>query len=516
MAKRRELPTLGDLVGQWIERHCAIPDGPRRGEPYELTEEMWVFLIAYYAIDPDTGRFIYARGGQLTRPQKWGKSPFAAVVAIAEAAGPTRVAGWDSDGNPLGATCPTPLVQITSVSEDSAGNTWDCLLASIELGDINHTIDDTGLTRVNLPGGGRIEPVTSSSRSRHGQRVTFVAQDETHLWTAHDGGRKLADAQRRNLGGTGGRWLSITNAWDPVEMSVAQYTSEEELEGVLHDDVEAGEGSIEDPVARRRMLEKVYGDSKAWVDLDRIDAEIRALLPRDPAQAERFYLNRKVARTGAAFDGDRWDELASDDEPSAKPGLWTVGCDGAIGGDSRAHDDFAIVAVHVESGFVKLVGHWRRPEGAPDGYQHDRGEIDATMTGFLKAHDVYLAFVDPAHIWDLIAKWQGAHGDTVQKFVMRDHNVAVEVARFRDALVAGEIRHGGDPVLAEHVKNAVKRSIRPQQGDDGPLFTVEKESRESPRKIDAAVAAVLAWAARSVAVANDAQPKPVYRVAGFR
>jgi hypothetical protein len=516
VAERRELPTLGDLVGHWIEQHVAIPDGPKRGDPYLLTEEMWRFLAAFYALDPDTGRWIYPRGGQLVRPQKWGKSPFGAAVAIAEAAGPTRLAGWDDDGNPLGRPHPTPLVQVTSVSEDSADNSWSALLPMIELGDIAHTISDTGITRVNLPGGGRIEPTTSSARSRHGQRVTFGLQDETHLWTAHDGGRKLADAQRRNLGGTGGRWLSITNAWDPIEQSVAQFTAEEEHEGVLHDDVDPGDGNLDDLDWRSRALERVYGDSTAWVDLERVSIEIDALCLRDAAQAERYYLNRKVARSGAAFDGERWDELVTDDEPPAKPGLWTLGVDGAIGGDSRAHDDFAVVACHVESGFVKLVGHWKRPEDAPEGYAHPKGEIDATVQAFAQEHEVYLAFVDPAHIWDLLAKWQGRHGERVfQKFVMRDHNVAVEVARLREGMIAGEINHLGDPVLAEHVKNAMKRAIRPREGDAGPLFTVEKESRESPRKIDAAVALVLAWAARAVAVANDAQPKPAYRAAGF-
>jgi hypothetical protein len=54
----------------------------------------------------------------------------------------------------------------------------------------------------------------------------------------HERGRKLADNQRRGLAGMGGRWLSTPNAWDPTEESVAQYTSEQEHDGVLHDDVE--------------------------------------------------------------------------------------------------------------------------------------------------------------------------------------------------------------------------------------------------------------------------------------
>jgi hypothetical protein len=58
------------------------------------------------------------------------------------------------------------------------------------------------------------------------------------------------------------------------------------------------------------MLKKVYGDSW-WVDLDRIDSEIQALLPRDPAQAERWFLNRKVATEDQAFDMGAWERNAT-------------------------------------------------------------------------------------------------------------------------------------------------------------------------------------------------------------
>ena len=96
----------------------------------------------------------------------------------------------------------------------------------IELGNLAADIPDTGLTRINLPGGGLIEPVTASARSRLGQRITFAVQDETHSWLKSNGGRALADNQRRNLAGMKGRSIETTNAWDPAEQSVAQETWE--------------------------------------------------------------------------------------------------------------------------------------------------------------------------------------------------------------------------------------------------------------------------------------------------
>jgi hypothetical protein len=78
-----EFPTLGFQVADWIEERCAIPDREMVGEPFLLTDEQLAFLLHFYRLDSDTGEFFYTRGGQLTRPQKWGKGPLSAAVICA-------------------------------------------------------------------------------------------------------------------------------------------------------------------------------------------------------------------------------------------------------------------------------------------------------------------------------------------------------------------------------------------------------------------------------------------------
>jgi hypothetical protein len=172
-----EYPTLGEQIGEWIEGWCVIPDGEFMGQKYILTDEMWRFLYQHYRLDPETGRFKYRRS-QLVRPQKWGKGPFSSGIICAEAEGPVVFDGWDASGNPVGKPWTTPWIQVTAVSEDQTQNIWRALQPMIELGPLADVIPDTGLTRINLRGGGRIEGVTASARSRLGQRVTFVPQDE--------------------------------------------------------------------------------------------------------------------------------------------------------------------------------------------------------------------------------------------------------------------------------------------------------------------------------------------------
>jgi len=258
-----EVPTLGYLIAEYIQAVCRVPDGNHRGEPFILTDPMLLFLLKYYELHPEASAdpdkpsraFRFARGGQLVEPQKWGKGPFAAAVVTAEADGPVVFDGWDASGEPVGRPWATPVIQVTASSEDQTDNTWDALLPMIELGEPE--IDDTGRTRINLRGGGKIEPVTSSARSRLGQRITFALQDQTESWTRQNGGTKLADTQRRNLAGMGGRFLETANAWDPTEQSVAQETYESEAGGVYRLRGEPGRGSIRNKRDRQKMLRRL-------------------------------------------------------------------------------------------------------------------------------------------------------------------------------------------------------------------------------------------------------------------
>lgn len=58
-------------------------------------------------------------------------------------------------------------------------------------------------------------------------------------------------------------------------------------------------------------------------------------------------------------------------------------------------------------------------------------------------------------------------------------------AKFKDAINENKLIHDGNPVLARHLANAVIKT-----DNIGPRIV--KENRGSPRRIDAAVAAVIA------------------------
>jgi hypothetical protein len=521
-----EFPTLGYQVADWVEARCAIPDREMVGEPFLVTDEQLRFLLNFYRLDPETGAFVYYRGAQLTRPQKWGKGPLAAAIICAEAQAPVLFDGWDADGEPVGKPWATPLIQVTAVSEDQTDNVYSALLPMIELGALAGEVEDTGLGRINLPGGGKIEPVTASAVSRLGQRVTFAVQDQTESWTDSNRGRKLADNQRRGLAGMGGRWLSTPNAWDPTEKSVAQYTSEEEHDGVYHDDIEAPDGlSIRNKAERRRALRIVYGDAAAgtrdgrqggvtpWINVDRIDAECMALLPRDPAQAERWFLNRKQSPEGKAFSGDAWGVLASGRQPT-EGSLIVIAADGA-----RFEDSLGVIATEVETGFQWPIGIWERPRDAAPGYEHPMGEVDGAVIEAVEAFAVWRIYIDPGsstgNITPLVEKWIGRWGKdhVIQWLMSRPKQTALAVANYTAAINTGTLSHNGDETFAQHIQNAVKWKVSATDDDGRRLHVIGKERQDSPNKIDAAAAGVLSWEARGDAIAADAKPTDAIKAA---
>lgn len=534
-------PTLGLLGAAWTEVHCVIPDGFRAGSPFILTDEQLSFYANHYRVrdgitqtdPPLAGQAFTYRRSQLVRPQKWGKSPLTAAMVGLEGVGPALFAGWagDSDayvcadhgcrcgwvweyelGEPMGMPWPTPLIQITATSDDQTDNVYDALRPMIDQGPLHELIPKTGEEFIRLPGGGRIDTVTSNARSRLGQRVTFVVQDETGIWTARTGMIKVAETQRRGLAGMDGRAVEITNAWDPAEHSVAQRTSESKSKDLYRDHrLAPARLSYRKKAERRRIHVHVYGDSW-WVNLDSIEAEAAELLEVDPAQAERFFGNRSRAAQDAAFDPARWKALASPTLVIADKELVVAGVDGA-----RFDDALAIIATHVETGHQWDVDIIERPLDADDDYEHDADRADGAMADLFDRFDMWRVYVDPQWIDHLFDRWQGRYGDKkiLPWYTNRPKPIAYAVRNYLEAQIAGDLTHDGSTVFAQHIANARRRSLNIRDDKGRPMFTLGKETANSPLKIDGAMAGVISWECRGDAIAANAKKRKKARAAGF-
>lgn len=529
-----EFPTLGYLVADWIEELCVVPDGPVIGSRFILTDEMLRFLLWHYRIREDVEApdrhkpstpFVYRRS-QLVRPQKWGKSPFSAAIVCAEAEGPVLFDGWDANGEPVGRPWDTPHIQITAVSGDQTANVWRALQPMIELGPLADIIPDTGYTRINLKSGGLIEPVTAEGRSRLGQRLTCALQDETHSWLKVGGGHRLAQTQRRNLAGMGGRSIETTNAWDPSEQSIAQLTDESPAKDIYQDYPTPPKGRMTHKRERIKVLRAVYGDSarngrgwKGWVDLDRIDAEIEELLPIDPGQAERFFLNRSAEGESVAFDLDTWSALAHYQDPYVRPQgsrakrAITIGFDGA-----RFDDSTGIVCTDLLSGYQWVAGLWEHPDVWTETYPWEvpESEVEQTVDEIHQQFRVVRAYGDPPYWESQMAAWSGRWPKVwFSWWTNRLKPMAYALHAYTGAMAAGELSHAGDPDLDRHIANARRLQINVRDDKGRRMWVIQKERPKSPKKIDLAVAGCLSWEARRDAIAAGALEVKTHTAAGF-
>ncbi|MET7395608.1 hypothetical protein ABZS66_19170 [Dactylosporangium sp. NPDC005572] len=528
-----EFPSLGWLNGEWIERHCVIPDGDRIGDPYLLTDEMWTFLTFHYRLRPKAtveewqAAWAYRRS-QLVRPQKWGKGPLTAAMICAEAIGPVRFAGWAEGGEryrcadhgcgcgweyvyepgePMGRPWPRSSVwiQVTATSEDQTDNVWRVLLPMISAGPLANVIPDLGKSDINVPGGGLIEVVTSSGRARLGQRITFAVQDETHCWLESNGGWKLADNQRRNLSGTGGRAVETTNAWDPSEQSVAQRTNESSARDVHRDHRIPPRPSLQNKAERRRALRIAYGDSMGpgkWVNMDRIDGEAVEIAEKDPGQALRFYWNIPDAGAGEWLDGEKWDALA---RPRNVPdGTPVVG--GLDGSDT---DDWTAIRLETEDGyqFTPTYGPDHKPciwNPADHGGQVPRLEVAAAVDEIFERYDVVRFMFDPPDWKTEGDGWAAKFGEkrVVRFETYRSVQMHAAVERLHtDVLKADStFTHDGCVITKRHVRNARKAART------GRVYVLKKASPK--QKIDAAVTSVIAHEAAGDVTAAKLWPKP--------
>jgi hypothetical protein len=523
------------VVPSWIEAHCVVPDGFRRGEPFTLYDWQLLWYANFYLVrgdavasmrQPATGSAFVNRRGLLVGPQKLGKNPLIATHVAAEGVGPVLFAGfagsddgyacadwgcrcgWEysyDPGEPMGVRWPTPLIQITAFSEDSTENTYDALRPMIELGPLSAVIPKTGEEFIRLPGGGRIDTVTSSNQSRLGQRTTFVPQDEVGLWTATNKMVKLADTQYRNLSGMGGRAALTSNAWDPVEHSVAQREFESSAGDVYRQFVQPPRNlSYANKADRKKIHRIVYPaevlrENGGHLDLASVEAEAADLVEKDAPQAARFYGNILTAGAGAAVEPEAWDALA-------KPREIAAGAYVGLGFDGSIYHDTTSLRACTADGYRFEIAKWERPKGRDmlawqdanpgKSWSVPRDEVHSAVLWCLFELNVGRFLADPPKWWTEIDEWDewfGLGSDGKGIVVAFDTNQPRRIAPAFDRWLTGVaegLPHDGDPSTADHVKALHRRKVRlADQEDDRTMYVPVKG--EDGRPIDAAIADIL-------------------------
>ena len=280
------------------------------------------------------------------------------------------------------------------------------------------------------------------------------------------------------------------------------------------------------------------GPSKdGWCDVDRIMANIYD--PQsDVNDSVRYFLNSLTSSSDAwlteaqiqshlvgrdTYVGLRSHEVMDKWREFIKPGeRITLGFDGSISDDATA-----LVGCRVSDGLLFLVKLAQKPDG-PDGagWRVDRDALDAKVQWMFEHYNVVGFFADVNPWESMIAKWELLYGDRLmvsprirgerirfytnswtrevyQNLVTMHGNFEYPyVPATEKEPVIGDIGLLADPRLVDHFRNARRR-------DRSFGYLIFKETPDSPKKIDAAMAGMLAYAARMKVVGEAEVEEPV-------
>jgi phage terminase large subunit-like protein len=244
-----------------------------------------------------------------------------------------------------------------------------------------------------------------------------------------------------------------------------------------------------------------------WTDTDRIARRFRDA-DADPAYAERVWLNRRVQATAKAFDVEDWAACHQSGHTVPSGAGITLGFDG-----SRYDDATALVGTEIQTGYQWLLRLWERPETV-EAWEVNVGEVDGIVTDAFDRWTVARMYCDPPKWESWVAAWAGRYGDkrVLEWWTNRRKPMAYAIRGFQGAVTAGELQHSGDRKLARHIGNCCRAYTNLMDEEEQKLWVLRKERPDSPHKIDAAMAAILSWEARTDAIAAGEGVTPEYAV----
>lgn len=176
-----------------------------------------------------------------------------------------------------------------------------------------------------------------------------------------------------------------------------------------------------------------------------------------------------------------WGACADASRPVEPKQRVVLAFDGSASGDSTA-----LVGCTVgPTPHVWVEAIWENP-GDPQ-WRVPRSDVDAAVALAFDRYDVAELAADPWGWRSELEAWAARHGErrVIEWNTANAQRMAPATDRFYAAVVDQTLTHDGNPRLAAHLAHCVAK--RTPMGD-----LVSKDKRDSPRKIDAAVAAIVA------------------------
>lgn len=333
--------------------------------------------------------------------------------------------------------------------------------------------------------------LSAEAYSKEGLSPTFTIFDELHAQPS----RELFDVMSLAMGARGNKSSLVAITTAGVK---ADSTGRDSIAYSLYNyGKQIVRGEVEDPSFFMAWWEAApeadHRDPQTWLDANpgygdlNADTDFHSAVRRTPeAEFRTKRCNQWVSSQISWLPSGSWEQCAADITISPDDEI-VLGFDGSFSGDASVIVGCTMPKDEDDTPRMFLVKAWEKTEDDDMDWRVDIQDVEHTILDFCRRHPkVREIACDPFRWQRSMEVLENAGLPIVEWPSTSPRRMVPACAKFYDAVVEQRIQHDSDPTLARHLENAVTKidSLGPR---------IVKEKRNSPRKIDAAVAAVLAY-----------------------
>ncbi|MGW8565175.1 terminase large subunit domain-containing protein [Isoptericola sp. NPDC055881] len=442
-------------IEAFAAEYLRVPKGVGAKEPFRLRKWQTDIIRGLYP-----ARGLRPRQGLLSIPRGNGKTALAAVLGVY---------GLFADD------VESAQVLVVASDERQAGHVFKAAQRMIELDDRLAEQVQIYRDRIVVPNtGSELRPLPAAVDALQGWDPSLMIVDELHVVTE--------DVWEAVTSAAGKRATSLTLAIstpaetpESIMWKLVEHGRKGDDPSFFFKEYAAPDGCALDDEAAWKVANPALGDFK-FVDAMRATRRTT----REPA-FRRYQLGQWTGQSETWLPWGAWDACAAAELEVPDGTKVALAFDGSASGDSTA-----LVGCTVgPDPHLFVVGIWSNP--GDRGWRVPRSDVDNAVLAAFERWDVVELSADPWGWRSEIEAWAKRHGEkrVLEWNTAHAARMAPATDRVYQAVLTKTLTHDGDPVFASHVAHCVAKST--PMGD-----LVSKDKRGSPRKIDAAVAAIVA------------------------
>jgi phage terminase large subunit-like protein len=358
---------------------------------------------------------------------------------------------------------------------------------------------------IEVPSTGSIWRVLSAEAySKEGLNASAVLFDEVHALP----NRELWDVMQ----------LSMASRRQPMMLATTTCGVKSDITG--HDSTayqlyqygqKVASGEIVDPTfgmwwwqapmdADHRLEETWVAANPGYGDLNS-KADFESMVKRTPeAEFRTKRCNQWVSSQNAWLPAGLWNTLRAEVNVSLDADI-VLGVDGSFSGDATVIVAVTVPKTKEDKPHVFLVKAWEKQPTDQDDWRVDTLDVERTIIDFCQKYrnTREIAF-DPFRWQRTMAVLMESGLPVVEWPSTSVRRMIPATQKVFDAVTEGTLTHDGNPVLARHLDNCMLKI-------DNLGARIVKESRASSRRIDAAVAFVIAYDRATSKLDTDIVPE---------